>query len=438
MDIYENGAPEEEAREACTQDPGAFQQETACQPESPFADSPYMTNPAAFQAKAAGRAKKRGSARKVITAVLCSLLILGVVAGSCYMTATLINNRWENRLELMNAYMDNRVQVLQQQIADIAANSGDSVSGTPNTTADGSLTPGQVYANNVKSVVMIYNKTAAGTSTGSGFILSQDGYVVTNYHVVEGATQLSVTTYDGKSYTAKMVGGDSANDVALLKVEATGLQAAKVGSSAALIVGDQVAAIGNPLGELTSTLTVGYISAKERNVSTDGMAINMLQTDAAINSGNSGGPLFNMKGEVVGITTAKYSGTSSTGASIEGIGFAIPIDDVIDLLDDLKEFGYITGAYLGVSVADTDSEAANYFGMPVGAYVHEVVEGNCAHKAGIRAKDIIVNLGGHEIKGVSDLTRVLRKLEAGKETTITVFRSGKEITLSIVLDEKPK
>lgn len=439
MDSYESNIPKNENQAASPAEPAVAETESVHNAQTPFADSScVMEQTVSKDAQEAAPAKKKGKAGKVLKTVLCSVLILALVAGSCIATAWIINDRWEARMDLMSANFYNRIHALQEQIADSAADTGNSVSGTPNVTVDGSLTPGQVYAANVKSVVMIYNRSGAATSTGSGFVLTADGYVVTNYHVVEGASQLTVTMHNGKEYTAKMVGGDSANDVALLKVEATDLQAVKIGSSTALIVGDQVVAIGNPLGELTSTLTVGYISAKERNVSTDGMAINMIQTDAAINSGNSGGPLFNMKGEVIGITTAKYSGTSSSGASIEGIGFAIPIDDVYDMLSDLKEFGYVTGAYLGVSVSDTDSEAASYFGFPVGAYVREAVEGYCAHKAGIQAKDIIVNLGGYDVGGVSDLTRILRKFEAGQTTTITVYRSGREVTLSITLDAKPQ
>ena len=216
------------------------------------------------------------------------------------------------------------------------------------------------------------------------------------------------------------------------------LQPVTLGKSDDLIVGDQVVAIGNPLGELTSTLTVGYISAKERDVSTSGVAINMLQTDAAINSGNSGGPLFNMKGEVIGITSAKYSGTSSSGATIEGIGFAIPIDDVRSMLTDLMEYGYITGAYLGVMVGDVNPEAVQYYGVPMGAYVSEVSPGYCAEKGGIQAKDIITDVGGHPVEGLSDLTRALRNFKAGDTVQITVYRAGQTITLTVTLDEKPQ
>ena len=159
--------------------------------------------------------------------------------------------------------------------------------------------------------------------------------------MVEDAQTVKVTLYNGDEYDAQYVGGDEDYDIAVIKIEASGLQAVTLGDSEKLNVGDRVLAIGNPLGELTSTQTVGYVSAKDRSVNTDGTIINMLQTDAAINSGNSGGPLFNMNGEVVGITTAKYSGSTSSGASIEGIGFAIPINDVMKLVDDLMEYGYI-------------------------------------------------------------------------------------------------
>ena len=222
-----------------------------------------------------------------------------------------------------------------------------------------------------------------------------------------------------------------------MKIQAENLPHVTLGSSDALVVGDQVFAIGNPLGELTSTLTVGYVSAKERMVTTEVGAMSMIQTDAAINSGNSGGPLFNTKGEVVGITTAKYSGTSGSGATIEGIGFAIPIDDVTGILDDLKEFGYVTSAYLGVSVRDVDSYGVAY-GLPAGAFVDEVVEGAAAHTAGVQPRDIITNIGGYEIAGVNDLLSALRKMEPGEDTTITVYRLGQEMNLKITLEEKPQ
>ena len=200
-----------------------------------------------------------------------------------------------------------------------------------------------------------------------------------------------------------------------------------------------VVAIGNPLGELASTQTVGYVSGIDREVSTDGLTtINMIQTDAAINPGNSGGPLFNMKGEVIGITTAKYSGTTGSGASIEGIGFAIPIDDVEPLIDDLIDFGYVTGAYMGVTVQNTDEEAAAQFGLPTGAYIVDVEKGSAADRAGIEPKDIVIALDDIKVTNVTDLTRALRNYKAGDTATVTLIRGGRELTLEITLDEKPQ
>ena len=383
--------------------------------------------------------KHRFGLRKAVSAVLA----LALVVGSCGLTYAAVNNKWEDKMQEATA----SISSMQQQLGALR-NSG-SVSATNVTYAvspEGTQTPRMVYENNAKSVVAVsstirstvYGQTREGTSSGSGFIISDDGYVVTNRHVVEGATDVTVTLSTGDEYTAKVIGSDSLNDVALLKVEATGLPAVKLGSSDKLAIGDMVCAIGNPLGSLTATLTVGYVSGKDRQVTTDNSTINMIQTDAAINSGNSGGPLFNMYGEVVGITSAKYSGTTSSGASIEGISFAIPIDDVMSIIDDLQEYGYVTGAYLGVTVTDTDAAAAKLYGMPTGAYVNSVEDGGAADRAGVQPKDIIIGLGDTDISNRTELTRVLRRFKAGDTTTITVIRSGERMTMDITLDEKPR
>ena len=383
--------------------------------------------------------KHRSGLRKAVSAVLA----LALVVGSCGLTYAAVNNKWEDKMQEATA----SISSMQQQLN--ALRSSGSVSATNVTYAvspEGAQTPRMVYENNAKSVVAVsstirstvYGQTREGTSSGSGFIISDDGYVVTNRHVVEGATDVTVTLSTGDEYTAKVIGSDSLNDVALLKVEATGLPAVKLGSSDKLAIGDMVCAIGNPLGSLTATLTVGYVSGKDRQVTTDNSTINMIQTDAAINSGNSGGPLFNMYGEVVGITSAKYSGTTSSGASIEGISFAIPIDDVMSIIDDLQEYGYVTGAYLGVTVTDTDAAAAKLYGMPTGAYVNSVEDGGAADRAGVQPKDIIIGLGDTDISNRTELTRVLRRFKAGDTTTITVIRSGERMTMDITLDEKPR
>ena len=408
---------------------------------SPYANSPYIHQPV-YRSEPVKPAKQPKAGKgKAWKAVLCAILALAVLAGCCAVTAIAVGSSWEARVSDLQKQYNDKLSDLESKLG----SGGNTVVISGEVSQGTGYTPAQVYAMSVDGVVIIntkvsyteYGQTSVGISTGSGFVISGDGYVVTNYHVVESGESITVGTNDGAEYAAELIGYDDTNDVALLKVQATGLHYLPLGDSDALIVGDQVAAVGNPLGELTSTLTVGYISAKERDVNTDGFAINMLQTDAAINSGNSGGPLLNMRGEVIGITTAKYSGTSSSGATIEGVGFAIPINDVVDLLSDLMTYGYVNSGYLGVTVSDMDPEAAAYYGMPRGARVEDVVAGYAAQRAGVQAKDIIIALGDYEIETVSELTRTLRKFAPGQTTTITVYRGGRELVLTITLDEKP-
>ena len=391
--------------------------------------------------------KQNKSGKSVFKTVLAAVLVLALVLGSCAVTATMVNNRWKEENRLMQESFNQQIGAMQQQIqaienADNGNYQADPVPGSPVITGE-YLTPSQVYAQNVDAVLMITayagsQNSYTAYSTGSGFFISADGYTLTNCHVIDGASSVTVTTRDGTRYAAAIVGYDATNDVALLKVEAENLPCVAIGSSAQLIVGDQVAAIGNPLGELTSTMTVGYVSGKERDVTTDGTTINMIQTDAAINSGNSGGPLFNMKGEVVGITTAKYSGNSSSGASIEGIGFAIPIDDVMKVVADLKEYGYVKSAYMGIMVRDLNAEMAEIYGLPVGAYVDSVEAGGPAANAGLKAKDIITGIGEHTVSSMSDLTRALRTFEPGDTTTVYIYRGGAQLQLQITLTERPR
>ena len=454
MDNYEVNFPGHTPDDA-PQDP-PVSENTPQKKASPFADSPYVMNHDQQESNDTAYApqwppeasdpqpkapKSKKHPRKVWKTVLSCAVVAALVAAGCGITAASVNSYWEQRSAEMNAQtgavldkLNDKIEDLEQQIEKNSyTGSGNSISGSTNTSADG-MTPGQLYANCVDSVVAITSEVVSsqgtGTSSGSGFIISEDGYVLSNYHVVEGATTMTVVTRDGNEYEAELVGYDSNNDLALLKVEAEGLKAATLGSSSDLIVGDQVVAIGNPLGELTSTLTVGYVSGKERDVTTDGTIINMLQTDAAINPGNSGGPLFNMKGEVIGITTAKYSGTTSSGASIEGIGFAIPIDDVVEKIQELKENGYVSTPYMGVSVDD------RYSG--VGAYVVSVEKDGGAAAAGVKAGDIIVGLGDSNITCVSDISKALRNFKVGDTTTITVYRSRQQVELTITFGEKPQ
>ena len=440
-EIADTLTPEPEAEETVV--------EATTETVSPFAESERVLNQAAEPEIINGytlpgntpKVPKQPKKKKInpaVLAALCAIIISCVWVVVSRSSQSLMEDRLLGEIEALNS----KISVLEGEL-EAARNTGNSVSGSP-AVVEG-LTPGQVYANNKNSVVAIscstkvsqYGQLGTATSSGSGFILTDDGYVVTNFHVIEGADIVNVITFDGTEYPAMVKGYDANNDLAVLKVQAQDLPAVTLGKSSDLIIGDMVVAIGNPLGELTSTQTVGYISGKDRDVSTDGTVINMLQTDAAINPGNSGGPLFNMKGEVIGITTAKYSGTTSSGASIEGIGFAIPIDDVTKMIADIMSHGYVTGAYLGVSVKNMDEYVSSMYGLPMGARVEEVVSGSCAEKAGIQVGDIIVDLGGYKVENYTNLSRALRNFEAGDTTTITVFRSGREIILTITLDEKP-
>ncbi len=307
------------------------------------------------------------------------------------------------------------------------------------------LTASEVYAQNVNSTVGIttsittnyfgYQTTAA--AAGSGFILTQDGYILTNYHVVESSSSIKVTTYDGTSYDAQLIGYDESNDIAVLKIDATDLTPVVLGDSDSVSVGDSVVAIGNPLGELTFSLTAGAISALDRPVTlSSGTTMNLMQTDCAINSGNSGGALFNMYGEVIGITNAKYSSSSSSSeASIDNIGFAIPINQVRSIVESIIQNGYIIKPYIGVTVTDVSSESQSY-GLPQGAAVRSVVEGSPAAEAGLQENDIITAANGDAITGSNDLVKLVKAASAGDTLELTVYRQGQTVTVTLTVGEQ--
>ena len=322
------------------------------------------------------------------------------------------------------------------------------------------MTPEQLYAANLASCVgitvsttsvNIFGQTTTSAASGSGFVLTQDGYIVTNYHVIEDAVDdssvsIEVSFADGTQYTATLVGGEQDNDVAVLKIDATGLQPVTLGDSEQLVVGETVYTIGNPLGELTYSLTDGLVSALDRLITTSSTnqttgqtettTLNVLQTNCDINPGNSGGPLFDSYGNVVGIVTAKYTQTSS-GVSAEGLGFALPINDVKEIINDLIEHGYVTGKpYLGIQVQDVSSEAQRY-GISAGAAVLYVADGSCAQEAGLQVNDIIIAIDDTAIDSSSALTAALSSnYKAGDTVTLTVIRNQEQVQLSVTLDEQ--
>lgn len=305
--------------------------------------------------------------------------------------------------------------------------------------AGDAMSVADIYNTYSNSVVCIQVSTSNGTGAGTGFVITEDGYIVTCYHVIDGATDIAVTFPDSTSYAATLVGGDADNDVAVLKIDASGLTPVVLGDSAQLEVGDTVTAIGNALGTLANTTTTGVVSALDRAITmSDGSVINVLQTDCTINSGNSGGPLFNQYGEVIGIVNAKYSssGYSSGTATIEGIGFAIPYADVSGKIADLMQYGYITGKpSLGITVSTVSALDAQRYNMVVGAYVNSVNSGSCAETAGLKQGDIITAVNGEEITNYEELVNAKNKMSAGDQMTLDVWRDGETTTLTVTLDE---
>ncbi|MCR0262367.1 trypsin-like peptidase domain-containing protein [[Clostridium] innocuum] len=276
-----------------------------------------------------------------------------------------------------------------------------------------------------------YFQQAVQSGAGSGVILSKDGYIVTNNHVIDGASKITVTTKDGKSYDAKLIGTDSSTDLAVIKIEATSLKPAVMGSSSKLEVGDTAVAIGNPLGELGGTVTSGIISALDREVTIDNQTMQLLQTNAAINPGNSGGGLFNDQGELIGIVNAK-----SSGSNIEGLGFAIPIDHAKDVITNLIENGYVKGrASLGVTLTLGTSNNPFSTDTSTQVYIAKVEDGKAADKAGLQAGDQILKVDDKDVENISDVKTVVNSHKAGETMKITVLRERSTKTFTVTLGE---
>ena len=310
------------------------------------------------------------------------------------------------------------------------------------------MQPAEVYASTVNSTVSIncssqstniFGQTTQSASSGSGFIISEDGYIVTNYHVINGASSVKVTLYNGDTYDATVIGGDSDYDVAVLKINATGLTPVTLGNSADVNVGDSVLAIGNPLGELTFSMSGGYVSSCNRAINVDGTPFNMIQVDCSINPGNSGGPLMNLYGEVVGIVSAKYSSYANT--TVEGLGFAIPINDVQSIIKDIIENGSVGNkAYMAITAGTmTQQMAAQYkINATEGVFVYSVEDGGAGDKAGLKLGDVITKLNDTQITSMEDLSAAKKGFKAGDTVTLTVLRDGKEITTQLTFDAQPQ
>ena len=310
------------------------------------------------------------------------------------------------------------------------------------------MSPAEVYASTVNSVVSIncsavstniFGQQTESASSGSGFIYTADGYIVTNQHVIANASSINVTLYNGDTYPATLVGSDSDYDVAVLKIDAKDLPAVTLGNSTDVNVGDNVMAIGNPLGELTFSMSSGIVSCVNRAINVEGTPFNMIQVDASINPGNSGGPLMNLYGEVVGIVSAKYSSYADT--TVEGLGFAIPINDVQSIISDIMENGSVTDkAYMAITAGTmTQQMAAQYkINATEGVFVYSVEDGGAGDKAGLKLGDVITKLTDTQITSMEDLSAAKKGFKAGDTVTLTVLRDGQEITTQLTFDAQPQ
>lgn len=404
------------------------------QSEEPAAPRSYYTPPIKPPKKVKEKNPGGGMAKLIAVCLVCALL--GGIGGGA-LVATQISDT-----SVASDYSGSQLNI---------SDSDSTGTQTASPVSSGEkLTGAQIYslgcaqAVGISTDVTYTNYFGAQTTaavSGSGFIVTSDGYIVTNYHVIAdayaGDYKVSVMLYNGDKYDAKIVGVEESSDIAVLKIDVTGLAAATLGNSDNLQVGENVYAVGNPLGELSFSMTSGMVSALDRDITTQDSTTgqtttnNMFQIDAAVNEGNSGGPVYNASGEVIGIVTAKYSDTG-----VEGLGFAIPINDVTNIVDQLIKNGYVTGkANFGITVTTVDSAVAQYYNMVEGAYVYSVTSGSCSDKAGLKVGDIITAINDVKVTSSSELTNEKKNFHSGDTVTLKVYRQGEYVDIKVTLDE---
>ena len=299
--------------------------------------------------------------------------------------------------------------------------------------ADGALSLQEIYKKCIGSVVSIAASSQSGKSSGTGIVLSADGYLITNHHVIENAQVIAVQTSDDRQFQASIIGSDEASDLAVLKVDATDLQPAEFGDSDKLAVGDRVVAIGDPLGaQLRGTMTSGIVSAINRDLEVNDRTMTLIQTDAALNNGNSGGPLINCYGQVIGINTMKLRSYYSTTA--EGLGFAIPMAVAKPILEELMENGYVAGRpAIGISYDTLPLAFRIYYNLPEGVYISAVYDGSDAQAKGVTAGDIITAVNGTRVTSIDELNRVKNQFTAGDSITLTLYNGGSYRDVEVTL-----
>ena len=383
-----------------------------------YAEEPYSGGDAPKK-----KGGNHGTVKIVALALVCALV--GGFAGAGVSRAAKVNKT--------------SIQVSKREVAQVQTLSVDGKT---------EMTMSEVYAANVNSVVSInvsatstnnFGQTVETAASGTGFFITEDGYILTNHHVVSGASSVKVTLYSGETYDATVIGSDEDYDIAVLKIDVTGATPVVLGDSSKLAIGESVAAVGNPLGELTFSMSEGIVSCVNRAINVDGTPFNMIQVDCSINPGNSGGPLFNSYGEVIGIVSAKYSSYSNT--TVEGIGFAIPINDVVSLVKDIMTNGYVTNkAYMGITPGTMNEQMARQYRYDVteGVFVYSVEQGSAADKAGLQMGDVITKLNDTDITSYEDLVAAKKSYSAGDTVTLTVYRGGKTMELQLTFDAAPQ
>ena len=385
-----------------------------------YAEDPWDKGPGSGSPKKKGG---HGFSGKIIALALVCALVGGFVGAGVSSATTKVNKT--------------SIQISDREVAQVQ---------TVKVDGKTEMTMAEVYASNVNSVVSInvsattnnFGQQVETAASGTGFFITEDGYILTNHHVVSGASSVSVTLYNGESYDAKVIGSDEDYDIAVIKIDVTGATPVVLGDSSKLAIGESVAAVGNPLGELTFSMSEGIVSCVNRAINVDGTPFNMIQVDCSINPGNSGGPLFNSYGEVVGIVSAKYSSYSNT--TVEGIGFAIPINDVVSLVKDIMTNGYVSNkAYLGITPGTMNEQmAAQYrYDVTKGVFIYSVEDGSAADKAGLKMGDVIMKIDGTDVDSYQELVALKKKYSAGDESTFTIYRGGQQQEVAVTWGAVP-
>ena len=385
-----------------------------------YAEDPWDKNPGGSPKKKGGS----GLSGKIVALALVCALVGGFIGAGVSGATTKVNKT--------------SVQVSDREVAQVQ---------TVKVDGKTQMSMSEVYASNVNSVVSInvsattnyFGQQVETAASGTGFFITQDGYILTNHHVISDASSVKVTLYNGETYDATVIGSDEDYDIAVLKIDVTGATPVVLGDSSKVAIGESVAAVGNPLGELTFSMSEGIVSCVNRAVNVDGTPFNMIQVDCSINPGNSGGPLMNLYGEVVGIVSAKYSSYSNT--TVEGIGFAIPIDDVLAMVKDIMTDGYVTNKpYIGITPQNMTAQMAQQYRYSVseGVFVCSVEPGSAAEKAGLQMGDVITKIGDTAISDMNDLNAAKKSYRAGDTVTLTIYRAGGTKEVELTFDAVPQ